>query len=147
MCVCVCVRLGALSLCRDFVQLSANSLVVGRTHNQKDLYFWGPGYRACTKIHMKIHSRYHKPWQVLKLIPIRMNSTWSGLVAGTDGSVEKRTEVMGAGHVLGADPQQITSFFARVGGPLASARAEVVSLLQLLRDVWQQQPISSADIR
>jgi hypothetical protein len=31
-------------------------------------------YRACTKLHMEIHSRYHKPWQVLKLILIHMNS-------------------------------------------------------------------------
>jgi hypothetical protein len=42
---------------------------------------------------------------------------------------------MGAGFVLGADPLPIISFFARVGGPLASARAEAASLLQLLRDV------------
>jgi ribonuclease HI len=39
--------------------------------------------------------------------------------------------------VLGADPLPIISFFAKVGGPLASARAEAASLLQLLRDVRQ----------
>jgi ribonuclease HI len=45
---------------------------------------------------------------------------------------------MGAGYVLGADPEPIISFFDRVGGPLASARAEAASLLQLLRDVLQR---------
>jgi ribonuclease HI len=40
--------------------------------------------------------------------------------------------------VLGADPQPIIAFFARVGGPLASARAEAASLLQMLRDVRQR---------
>ncbi len=63
---------------------------------------------------------------------------WDGRVAGTDGSVDERTEVMGAGYVLGADPQPIISFFAIVGGPLASARADAASLLQLLRDVRQR---------
>ena len=45
---------------------------------------------------------------------------------------------MGAEYVLGANPLPIISFFARVGGPLASARAEEASLLQLLRDVRQR---------
>ncbi len=45
---------------------------------------------------------------------------------------------MGAGYVLGADPLPIISFFARVGGLLASARAEAASLLQLVRDVRQR---------
>jgi hypothetical protein len=45
---------------------------------------------------------------------------------------------MGAGYVLGTDPGPIISFFARVGGPLASARVEAASLLQLLRDVLQR---------
>jgi ribonuclease HI len=45
---------------------------------------------------------------------------------------------MGAGYVLGVDSQPSISFFARVGGPLASARAEAASLLQLLRDVRQR---------
>ncbi len=53
----------------------------------------------------------------------------SGLVAGTDGSIDERTEVMGAGYVLGVDPQPTISFFAKVGGPLASALAEAASLL------------------
>jgi hypothetical protein len=53
-------------------------------------------------------------------------------------SVDERTEAMGAGYVLGADTEPIISFSARVGGPLASARAEAASLLQLLQDVWQR---------
>jgi hypothetical protein len=46
-----------------------------------------------------------------------------GLVAGTDGSVDKRVEWMGTGYVVGADPIPILTFFARVGGPLATTRA------------------------
>ena len=46
---------------------------------------------------------------------------WDGLVAGT-GSVDERAEQMGAGHVLGADPEPSMTFCARVGGPLASAQ-------------------------
>jgi hypothetical protein len=51
--------------------------------------------------------------------------------------VNERNEVMsvGPGYVLGAEPQPKISFFARVGGPLASTQAESASLLQLLRDV------------
>jgi hypothetical protein len=67
-----------------------------------------------------------------------LRHSWDGRVAGTDGSVDERTEVMGAGYVLGADPLPIISFFTRVGGPLASARAEAASLLQLQRDVRQR---------
>ncbi len=40
--------------------------------------------------------------------------------------------------MLGADPEPIISLFAGGGGPLASARAEAASLLQLLRDVRQR---------
>ncbi len=36
--------------------------------------------------------------------------TWTGLVAGTNGSVDELTEAMGAGYVLGADPEPIISF-------------------------------------
>ena len=43
-----------------------------------------------------------------------LRHSWDGLVAGTDGSVDERTEMMGAGYVLGADPLPIISFFARV---------------------------------
>jgi hypothetical protein len=53
-------------------------------------------------------------------------------VAGTHGSVDERA---GAAYVLGTDPDPTMFFFARVGGPLASARAEAASLLQLLQDV------------
>ena len=60
---------------------------------------------------------------------------WDGLSAGTDGIVDERTERMGAGYVLGTDPEPIKTFYARVGGPFASTRAEAASLLQLLRDV------------
>ena len=62
----------------------------------------------------------------------------AGLIAGTDGSVDERTERMGAGYVVGTDPEPIMTFHARVGGPLASTRAEAASLLQLLRDVRQR---------
>ncbi len=42
------------------------------------------------------------------------------------------------GTCWAADPEPIISFFARVGGPLASASAEADSLLQLLQDVLQR---------
>jgi hypothetical protein len=45
---------------------------------------------------------------------------------------------MGAGYVLGTEPESIISFFAWVCGPLASARAEAAGLLQLLLDVLQR---------
>ena len=64
-----------------------------------------------------------------------LRHNWNDLVAGTDGSVDERAELMGAGYVLGDDPVPILTFHARVGGPLASARAEAASLLQLLKDV------------
>ncbi len=34
-----------------------------------------------------------------------LRHSWTGLVAGTDGSVDERTEAMGAGYVLGADTE------------------------------------------
>lgn len=91
------------------------------------------------------HHRYAFHWSVdpvpPRLLLHRQNQqdalrhTWDGLVAGTDGSVDERTERMGAAYVLGADPDPIAIFFARVGGPLASSRAEAASLLQILKDV------------
>ena len=64
-----------------------------------------------------------------------MKAIWEGLVAGTDGSVDKRSERMGAGYAIGAQPVPIRVFSAPVGGPLASIRPEAASLLQILRDV------------
>jgi hypothetical protein len=61
--------------------------------------------------------------------------SWEGLVAGTDGSVDERTECMGAGYVVGGDVIPLMTLSLRVGVPLASVRAEAASLLQLLRDV------------
>jgi hypothetical protein len=66
------------------------------------------------------------------------NALWHGcdrLVAGTDGSVHERAERLGAGKVLEDDLVPILNFVARVGGPLATIRAEAANLLQSLRDV------------
>ena len=60
---------------------------------------------------------------------------WNGIVAGTDGSVDERAERMGAGYALEDYPEPILNFYARVGGPLATTRAEAASLLQLLQKV------------
>ncbi len=60
---------------------------------------------------------------------------WDRLVAGTDGSVDERSERMGAGYVLGDQTDPILTFHARVGGPLATTRAEAASILKLLQDV------------
>ena len=61
--------------------------------------------------------------------------SWEGLVAGTDRSVDERTECMGAGYAVGGDVIPLMTLSLRVGVPLASVRAEAASLLQLLRDV------------
>ena len=61
--------------------------------------------------------------------------SWEGLVAETDGSVDERTECMGVGYAVGDDVIPLMTLSRRVGGPLASVRAEAASLLQLLRDV------------
>ncbi len=60
---------------------------------------------------------------------------WAGLVAVTEGSVEARSKRMGAGYVLGDQPEPILTFHARVGGPLATTRAEAASIFKLLQDV------------
>ena len=60
---------------------------------------------------------------------------WEGSVAGTDGSVDERTESMGAGYAAGDDVIPLMILSSLVGGLLASVRAEAASLLQLLRDV------------
>ena len=49
-----------------------------------------------------------------------MKATWEGLVAGTDGSVDERSERMGAAYAIGDEPIPIRVFSAPVGGPLAS---------------------------
>ena len=65
--------------------------------------------------------------------------SWEGLVARADGSVDERTECMGAGYAVEGDEIPLMTLFLRpklrVGGPLASVRADADSLLQLLRDV------------
>jgi ribonuclease HI len=60
---------------------------------------------------------------------------WDGLVAGTDGSVDERTEQMGTGYVVGDDRVPLMILSSPVGGPLASIRSEAAGLLQLLRDI------------
>ncbi len=55
-------------------------------------------------------------------------------MAGTDGSVDDRTENMGTGYVVGNDSVPLKIISSPVGGPLASIRSEAADLLQLLRD-------------
>jgi hypothetical protein len=61
---------------------------------------------------------------------------------GTDGSVYELEECMGVEYTVedGVIPLMILS--SRVGGPLASVRAEAASLLQLLRDMAVQYGLS-----
>ena len=61
--------------------------------------------------------------------------SWSGIVAGTDGSVDWKNERMGSGYVTGTEQEPETLFSACVGGPLSTLRAEAASLLQLLTDL------------
>jgi len=63
--------------------------------------------------------------------------TWDGPIAGTDGSVDVKTESMGAGYVVGVDPVPLMTLSIRVGGPLATTRAEAASMLRLVRDIRQ----------
>jgi len=67
--------------------------------------------------------------------------TWRGLVAGTDGSVNREQQRMGAGYVLGikACPDQELSI--RVGGPMSTLRAEAASLYKLLEFVPENEPL------
>jgi hypothetical protein len=46
--------------------------------------------------------------------------SWEGMVAGTDESVDERTECMGAGYVVGDAVAPLLTLSLRVGGPLAS---------------------------
>ncbi len=52
---------------------------------------------------------------------------WEGMVAGTDGSMDERTECMSAGYVVGDAEAPLMTLSLRVGGPLASVRAEAAS--------------------
>ena len=71
--------------------------------------------------------------------------SWEGLVAGTDGIVDERTECMGVGYAVGGDVIPLMTLSRRVGGPLASVRAEAASLLHLLRDmsikIWTESTV------
>jgi hypothetical protein len=60
------------------------------------------------------------------------------MVAGTDGSVDERAERMRAGYALEDNPVPFLNFFARVGGPFATTRAEAASLLKVLQDVRER---------
>ena len=66
--------------------------------------------------------------------------TFQGLVGGTDGSANLRTEQMGAGFAIGRERQPLLTFSAPVGGPYSPLRAEAVSLLQALRTIRIQLP-------
>ncbi len=57
---------------------------------------------------------------------------WDGVVAAIDGSVDRKPEIMGAGFVVGVDPQLDDSCIFPIGGPLASLRAEAAALDGLL---------------
>jgi hypothetical protein len=43
-----------------------------------------------------------------------LRHSWDGLIAGTDGSVDERAERMGAGYVLGVDPESSLILSIRV---------------------------------
>ena len=66
---------------------------------------------------------------------------WDGVVAAIDGSVDRKTETMGAGFVVGVGPQPDDSCFFPVGGPLASLRAEAAGLDGLLDRVEPDRPL------
>jgi len=68
-----------------------------------------------------------------------------GLFCGSDGSVNRHLEKMGAGSVItsGSDPTPILQLHSPVGGPLASVRAEAVALLRLLQEIQERSMVHS----
>jgi len=66
----------------------------------------------------------------------------TGMFGGTDGSVHRAQETMGAGAAvsMGTDPTPILELSVPVGGPLSTVRAEAVALLLLLTNLRQQHP-------
>ncbi len=64
-------------------------------------------------------------------------------VAGINGSVDEHTDCMEAGYDVGYDSDLVPLmvFASRVGGPLASIRAEAARLpgSEILRDVTKEQ--------
>ena len=58
--------------------------------------------------------------------------TFQGLVGGTDGGANIRTDRIGAGFALGRQKEPLMTYYASVGGPLAPLRAEAASLFKLL---------------
>jgi hypothetical protein len=67
-----------------------------------------------------------------------LRHSWDWLVAGADGSVDECTEQMGGAYLFCADPDPIMIRSSPLQCPLASARAEAASPLQLLLDVRQR---------
>ena len=65
-----------------------------------------------------------------------LRANWDGLVAGTDGSDDERSERMGAGYAMVDGPIPIRAFSAPVGGPLhPSDQKQLVSFKSCL--MWQ----------
>ncbi len=62
-------------------------------------------------------------------------------MAAIDGSVDRKTETMEAGFVVGTGPQPEDSLSFPVGGPLASLRGWAVGLDCLLDLVESDKPI------
>ncbi len=93
-----------------------------RWANLRYAFHWGHDRPPPLLIAHRAHQQDAIRWQ------------WEGLVAGTDGSMDERTECMGAGYAAGNGVVPLMTFSSRVGGPLASARAEAASVLQLALD-------------
>ena len=66
--------------------------------------------------------------------------TFQGLVGGTDGSANIRSDRMGAGFALGRQKEPLMTYYASVGRPLAPLRAEAASLFKLLSRAREQFP-------
>ncbi len=62
---------------------------------------------------------------------------WDCLVAGTDGSVDERTEHMGTGYVVGDDRVPLMILSSPVGGPLASIRRPSPTLARYCNKSWE----------
>ena len=53
----------------------------------------------------------------------------TGLIAGTDGGVKWREELMNSGYVVVADPVPAEELVVQVGGPLSTLRVEAAGVL------------------
>ncbi len=61
-----------------------------------------------------------------------LHLTWPGIIVGTDGGMDWKSERMGACYVIGTEQAVQSALSICVGGPLSTLQEEAASVLQLL---------------